>query len=43
MEASSYPLAMEDMRWNVIRLLSALLTNPNSKEQIPRDAFREAF
>ena len=35
--ASSYPPAMEAMRRKVIRLLTALLTNPNSKEQIPRD------
>ena len=41
--ASSYPPAMEAMRRKVIRLLTALLTNPNSKEQIPRDDFREAF
>ena len=34
---------MEAMRRKVIRLLTALLTNPNSKEQIPRDDFREAF
>ena len=41
--AGSYPPAMEAMRRKVIRLLTALLTNPNSKQQIPREDFREAF
>ena len=34
---------LQNMRTKTIHLLTALLTNPNSKEQIPRDDYREAI
>ena len=38
-----FPPALERLKAKVIQWLVALLTNPNSKEQIPRNDYREAF
>ena len=37
------PPALEQMRESSISFLNSLLTNPNSKDQIPREDYREAF
>ena len=38
-----FPPALKRLKAKVIQWLVALLTNPNSKEQIPRNDYREAF
>ena len=38
-----FPPALERLKAKVIEWLVALFTNPNSKEQIPRNDYREAF
>ena len=39
----SLPPALEQMKETSIAFLTSLLTNPNTRDQIPRDDYREAF